>query len=119
MTPEEMLARIRTNEGNMKSITFGSYGVCAACYVLALSTRHHVKPRSVAATARDWKPFTIMLCRKCHAVIHQMESNQNLYLKHKTLDDVIQAIRLARAIPSTLDPRHSTPPAGYPPTSPI
>ncbi len=95
---ERLVKQLRANEGQMKRITYGNYGVCLACYNLAHITKHHVRPRSVHH-AREWKEsFTVHLCRKCHAKVHDIADNATLAEQHQTLENVILAIRSARGI---------------------
>lgn len=80
------------NEARLPKITYGLFGVCLACYRLDQMTKHHIAPRSVLKN-RDWRPFNVMLCRRCHSVLHQVETNHDLYAKCKTLADVVTLVR--------------------------
>lgn len=96
MSPDFILAQARTNEQRMALTIQGVWGICAVCYSLAILTRHHVSPRSVSKGGRA---FIALLCQPCHTVAHQIETNENLALKHQTLADMAAQIRTARKLP--------------------
>lgn len=106
----DITAQAQLNEKLLPTLTFGTQGVCAACYRMTSITRHHVKPRQIYRTdRRAAPPLIVLLCRLCHKTIHKLETNENLYMKHNSLRDVIMAIRAARFPSSTDQPQPTTP----------
>jgi len=86
----DLLAR---NEARMETAKHGTWGVCVGCYHFAQLTRHHVKPRSVFVSDRTYRQLIVLICQKCHVMIHQQESNVTLAENHKTVADVVKMVR--------------------------
>lgn len=90
-------SQIELNEKRMHSFVQGTIGVCLACYRLGAVTRHHVRPLSVNSRRDDLrKPFIVLICKICHQTLHELMTNENLYLTHNNLRDVVASIRAAR-----------------------